>query len=32
MVIIYDFDGTLTPYSLPQYDVLKNILYHNMMY
>lgn len=25
MVIIYDFDGTLTPYSLPQYDVLKNV-------
>lgn len=23
MIIIYDFDGTLTPYSLPQYPVLK---------
>ena len=27
MVIIYDFDGTLTPYSLPQYDVLKKCGY-----
>lgn len=23
MIIIYDFDGTLTPYSLPQYAILK---------
>ncbi len=23
MTIIYDFDGTLTPYSMPQYDILK---------
>ena len=22
MIIIYDFDGTLTPYSLPQYEIL----------
>lgn len=22
MIIIYDFDGTLTPYSLPQYETL----------
>lgn len=27
MVIIYDFDGTLTPYSLPQYEILKRIGY-----
>lgn len=27
MVIIYDFDGTLTPYSLPQYPVLKQCGY-----
>lgn len=25
MVIIYDFDGTLTPYSLPQYEIIKNV-------
>lgn len=24
MILIYDFDGTLTPYSLPQYDILRN--------
>lgn len=23
MIIIYDFDGTLTPFSLPQYEILK---------
>ena len=23
MICIYDFDGTLTPYSLPQYPILK---------
>lgn len=23
MIVIYDFDGTLTPYSLPQYEILK---------
>ena len=23
MIAIYDFDGTLTPYSLAQYDILK---------
>lgn len=23
MVVIYDFDGTLTPYALPQYEILK---------
>ena len=22
MIIIYDFDGTLTPYSLPKYEIL----------
>ncbi len=22
MILIYDFDGTLTPYSMPQYDIL----------
>lgn len=27
MVIIYDFDGTLTPYSLPQYQILKQCGY-----
>lgn len=26
-IIIYDFDGTLTPYSLPQYQVLKDCGY-----
>lgn len=24
MILIYDFDGTLTPYSLPQYSILKD--------
>ena len=27
MIIIYDFDGTLTPYSLPQYEVLRQAGY-----
>lgn len=27
MVIIYDFDGTLTPYSLPQYEIIKKCGY-----
>ena len=27
MIIIYDFDGTLTPYSLPQYEILKQCKY-----
>ena len=27
MIIIYDFDGTLTPYSLPQYEILKRCGY-----
>ena len=27
MVIIYDFDGTLTPYSLAQYEILKKCGY-----
>lgn len=27
MIIIYDFDGTLTPYSLPQYPVIKQCGY-----
>lgn len=26
-MIIYDFDGTLTPYSLPKYEILKNCGY-----
>ena len=25
ITMIYDFDGTLTPYSLPQYDILKQL-------
>lgn len=27
MIIIYDFDGTLTPYTLPQYEILKRCSY-----
>ncbi len=27
MIIIYDFDGTLTPFSLPQYSILKQCGY-----
>lgn len=27
MIAIYDFDGTLTPYSLPQYQILKQCGY-----
>lgn len=27
MTIIYDFDGTLTPYSMPQYEILKKCGY-----
>lgn len=27
MVVIYDFDGTLTPYSLPQYEIIKKCGY-----
>lgn len=27
MIIIYDFDGTLTPYSLPQYELLEKCGY-----
>lgn len=27
MIIIYDFDGTLTPHSLPQYEILKQCGY-----
>ena len=27
MIAIYDFDGTLTPHSLPQYPILKNCGY-----
>lgn len=27
MIIIYDFDRTLTPYSLPLYEILKRIGY-----
>ena len=27
MIIIYDFDGTLTPNSLPQYEILKKCGY-----
>ena len=25
MIIIYDFDGTLTPYPLPQYEIIKSV-------
>lgn len=28
MIIIYDFDGTLTPYSLPQYEIIKRCGYN----
>ena len=31
MIIIYDFDGTLTPYSLPQYPVIKKCGYNDEM-
>ena len=31
MIIIYDFDGTLTPYSLPQYEILNKCGYTNEM-
>ena len=31
MVIIYDFDGTLTPYSLPQYEIIKKCGYNEEM-
>lgn len=27
MIIIYDFDGTLTPYGIPQYEILKKFGY-----
>lgn len=27
LIIIYDFDGTLTPYSSPQYEILKELGY-----
>lgn len=27
IIVIYDFDGTLTPYSMPQYQVLKDCGY-----
>ena len=27
MIAIYDFDGTLTPHSLPQYTILKQCEY-----
>lgn len=29
MIVIYDFDGTLTPYSLPQYKVMEECGYPN---
>ena len=29
MIAIYDFDGTLTPYSLPQYQILKQLGYND---
>lgn len=29
MTIIYDFDGTLTPYSMPQYAILKKTKHSN---
>lgn len=28
MIVIYDFDGTLTPYSLPQYEIIKKCGYN----
>lgn len=28
MIIIYDFDGTLTPYSFPQYEIIKKCGYN----
>ena len=28
MVVIYDFDGTLTPYSAPQYEIIKKAGYN----
>lgn len=31
MVVIYDFDGTLTPYSLPQYEIIKKCGYNEEM-
>lgn len=27
MIIIYDFDGTLTPFGIPQYEILKKFGY-----
>lgn len=27
MILIYDFDGTLTPYGIPQYEILKELGY-----
>lgn len=27
MIILYDFDGTLTPYSVPQYEIIKKCGY-----
>ena len=32
MIVIYDFDGTLTPYSLPQYSILKNCGYDEVKF
>lgn len=29
MIIIYDFDGTLTPFGIPQYEILKKFGYNN---
>lgn len=29
MIVIYDFDGTLTPYSLPQYEIIKKCGYED---
>ncbi|MBQ3414790.1 MAG: haloacid dehalogenase-like hydrolase [Clostridia bacterium] len=31
MIIIYDFDGTLTPYSLPQYEIIQKCGYTDEM-
>ena len=31
MIVIYDFDGTLTPYSLPQYEIIKKCGYNEEM-
>ena len=32
MIIIYDFDGTLTPYSFPKYQILKECGYDEIKF